>query len=66
MRMSVYPKHSEGRPVKAPANSLNPKKLIKYPAGIFVLLALRHEGSEHREPRDPSANMLIHKDLTSY
>jgi len=64
--MSVYPKHSEGRPVKAPANSLNPKKLTKYPASIFVLLALRHEGSEQSESRDPSANMLIHKDLTSY
>ncbi len=40
-------------------NILNPKELIKYPTRIFV-------PSEQRESRDPSANLLIHKDLTSY
>ncbi len=38
------------------ANILKPKELIEYPTTVFA----------PSEPRDPSANMLIHKDLTFY
>ena len=51
---------------RPPANLIIPWDLTEYPTRIFVLLALSYEGSEHREPKGPSVNLLILLDLTFY